>query len=165
MKISLIVAMAENSVIGANNQMPWHLPADLKHFKHITLGKPILMGRKTHESIGKALPGRHNIVLSRDPSFNAKGCTTVHSTETALKAAAIDSGELMVIGGAALYRDFLPDAQSLYMTLIHQQFEGDTYFPALEEQIWEEAERSGINEDFLSGLTFSFVRLERRPRN
>lgn len=162
MKISLIVAMAENRVIGANNRMPWHLPADLQHFKRITLGKPILMGRKTHESIGKALPGRQNIVLTRDRSYRAEGCTIVHSNETALKATEGEHNELMVIGGAALYRDFLPIAQSVYMTLIHQQFEGDTYFPELDMHTWEEKERSDIKVDLQSGLTFSFIRLEKK---
>lgn len=163
MKISIIVAMAENRVIGANNRMPWHLPADLQHFKRITLGKPILMGRKTHESIGRALPGRQNIVLTRDRSYRAEGCTIVHSNEMALKAAEVENDELMVIGGAELYRDFLPSAQSLYMTLIHQQFEGDTFFPEVDKHTWGETERSGINEDLLSGLTYSFLRLDRRP--
>jgi dihydrofolate reductase len=160
MKIALIVAMGENRVIGVDNRMPWRLSADLKRFRQITWGKPILMGRRTHESIGKPLPGRKNIVLSTDAHYQAEGCTLVHSLEEAL-AAAQEAPELMVIGGAALYRECLPMANHLYLTLIHRAFTGDTYFPALDWTEWREVAREDIDEDAESGLEYSFVELER----
>lgn len=159
MRISLIVAMGENRVIGADNKMPWHLSADLKHFRRITLGKPILMGRNTHVSIGRPLPGRKNIVLTSDPTYRAEGCTIVHSLEQALREAGGD--ELMVIGGAALYRAFLPKADCLYLTLIHQSFAGDTFFPEFDEREWREVERVDVDDDAESGLRYSFLTLER----
>jgi dihydrofolate reductase len=131
MKISLIAAMGENRVIGVDNRMPWHLSADLKRFRQITLGKPILMGRRTHESIGKPLPGRENIVLTRDSAYQSPGCTLVHNRDQAVRAAG-DAPELMVIGGAGLYQEFLPLADRLYLTLIQHTFEGDTFFPTID---------------------------------
>jgi dihydrofolate reductase len=160
MKIALIVAMGENRVIGVDNRMPWHLSKDLKRFRKITMGKPILMGRKTHEAIGKPLPGRENIVLSSDTDYRAEGCTLVHSVAEAL-AAARDAPELMVIGGADLYREFLPMAERLYLTMIHQSFDGDTFFPEVNWSDWREVEREDVVEDEPSGPTFSFVDLEK----
>jgi dihydrofolate reductase len=159
MRISLVVAMSENRVIGADHHMPWHLPADLRHFKQITMGKPIIMGRKTHESIGRALPGRKNIVLSSDRNYVAPGCTVVHSLDGALRAANAD--ECMVIGGSTLYRVFLPQAKRIYLTLIHQTFAGDTFFPELQNQEWLEIERKDIDHDLDSRLSYSFIVLER----
>ena len=130
MKISLIVAMAENRVIGVDNRMPWHLSADLKRFRKITSGNPIVMGRKTHESIGRPLPDRVNIVLTRDSSYQALGCIVVHNLEQAMRAAG-EAAELMVVGGAGLYREFLPLADRIYLTLIHRAFDGDTFFQAV----------------------------------
>lgn len=130
MKISLIVAVAENGVIGRGGQLPWRLPADLQHFKRITLGKPVLMGRKTWASIGKPLPGRRNLVVTRDPNFTAPGAEVYVNLDEALRAAA-DAPELMVIGGADVYRALLPRAQTLYLTRVHAQPVGDTVFPAL----------------------------------
>src|SRR6188472_2703937 len=115
--LSAIVAMAENRVIGKNNQLPWHLPADLKHFKTITTGHPILMGRKTHESIGKPLPNRQNIILTRDSNYVAAGCTVVTSVKAALQKA--ESPEVFIIGGAEIYRQLLPQVQRLYLTIVH----------------------------------------------
>jgi len=117
MKLSLIVAMADNHVIGHNNRLPWHLPADLKHFRAITLGKPVLMGRKTWESIGRPLPGRTNIVITRNADYLAADCVVVHSLDEALRAAG-SAAEVMVIGGAELYRQALPQADTLYLTLV-----------------------------------------------
>ncbi|MDF2176774.1 type 3 dihydrofolate reductase [Aliiglaciecola sp. CAU 1673] len=128
MRIAMIAAMARDRVIGADNQMPWHLPADLKHFKAVTLGKPVVMGRKTFESIGRPLPGRRNIVISRDPGFNAAGIEKAESPEQAM-AMAGDCEELMVIGGGAVYQAFLPLAVRLYLTDIELSVEGDTCFP------------------------------------
>ena len=128
MKLSIVVAMADNRVIGQDNRLPWHLPADLKHFKQLTTGKPILMGRKTWESIGRPLPERTNIVITRDPDYQAAGCTVVHSVDAALRAAEPHS-EVMVIGGAELYRQVLPEVSTIYLTQVHADVEGDTVFP------------------------------------
>ncbi len=128
MKISMIAAMAKNRIIGMDNQMPWHLPADFAWFKRQTLGKPVVMGRKTFESIGRPLPGRQNIVISRDPAFTSDGITVVKSPEAAIEAAgSVD--ELMVIGGGSIYQTFLPLAQCLYLTFVDAELDGDTAFP------------------------------------
>lgn len=156
MRISLIVAMAENRVIGVDNRMPWHLSADLQRFRRITLGKPILMGRRTHQSIGRPLPGRQNIVLTSDSGFVAAGCEVVHSLEAAL-GAANGADELMVIGGASLYRELLPRADRLYLTLIHHVFDGDTFFPEVDWSEWRESARQEVMDDQTSGLHYSFI--------
>ncbi|BBL73567.1 dihydrofolate reductase [Methylomagnum ishizawai] len=162
MKIALIAAMGANRVIGVDNRMPWHLSADLKRFRQITMGKPILMGRKTHESIGRPLPGRTNLVLTANPAYAAAGCVVVHSLEEAARAAEGEAAEeLMVIGGAALYRECLPRADRLHLTLIHRAFAGDTFFPEFEPGQWRETAREDIERDPDSGLGYSFVTLER----
>jgi len=161
MKISLVVAMAVNRVIGNNNTLPWHLPADLRHFRQLTTGKPILMGRKTHESIGRPLPERTNIVVTRDPSYAAPGCMVAHSVEAALEAAA-GHDEVMVIGGAEFYRQLLPRADRIYLTLVHQAFEGDVFFPALDDAEWRETGRSDFDADDANPVKYSFIQLERR---
>jgi len=135
MLISMIAAMANNRVIGANNTMPWHLPADLTHFKRITLGKPIIMGRKTYESIGKALPGRLNIVISKDRSLTLNDASVVQNCELAI-AAAGKAEEVMIIGGGTIYRHFLPLCQRLYLTQIDLEVAGDTYFPDYQADFW-----------------------------
>lgn len=135
MHISLVAAMAANQVIGKNGEMPWHLPQELKHFKDITLGKPIIMGRRTYESIGRPLPGRHNIILTRS-SLNLPDTVSVaHSAAEAL-ATAGDVEEVMVIGGGEIYRQFLPKATRLYLTEIDLEVEGDTWFPQYEPAEW-----------------------------
>jgi dihydrofolate reductase len=161
MKISLIVAMDRNRLIGRGNALPWHLPAELQHFKALTLGKPILMGRKTYESIGRPLPGRHNIVISRNPDFSAPGCTVVASVEAAL-AAAGDVEEVMVIGGAQLYAELLPRAQRIYLTRIEAEFDGDAWFPPLADATWQEVACSTQAADERNPYSYSFVTLERR---
>jgi len=128
MRIAMIAAMANNRVIGKNNQMPWHLPADLKHFKKVTLGKPVIMGRKTYQSIGKALPGRRNIVISRQNEAQSTDAEWVQSLEQALALLQHDA-EVMIIGGAEIYRQVLPLADTLYITDIELDVEGDAYFP------------------------------------
>jgi dihydrofolate reductase len=160
MKISIIVAMAANHVIGHENRLPWHLPADLQHFKQITMGKPILMGRKTYESIGRPLPGRTNIVITRDESYTAEGCVVVHSMEEAMQAAG-DSDEVMVIGGAEFYQQALPQADALYLTLVEGEFEGDAFFPEINEDEWREVERSDFGSDEKNPHAYSFVRMDR----
>ena len=128
MIISMIAAMAKDRVIGKDNQMPWHLPADFAWFKRCTMGKPVVMGRKTYESIGRPLPGRQNIVISRDDNLAIEGVTTVTSIERALEAAG-EVDEVMIIGGGAIYKACLPQADKLYVTYIDAQIEGDTQFP------------------------------------
>ena len=134
--LSMIVAHANNRVIGKNNDMPWHLPADLAYFKKSTLGKPIIMGRKTFQSIGRPLPGRKNIVISRDESYQVEGVEVVNSVEAAL-ALVVDSEEVMVIGGGAIYQHCLAAAQRLYITHIDADIDGDTYFPDYDLSVWE----------------------------
>jgi dihydrofolate reductase len=160
MKISIVVAMAANGVIGQDNQLPWRLPADLRHFKQTTMGKPILMGRKTYESIGRPLPGRTNIVITRDAGYTAEGCVVVHSIEAAMQAAA-SQDEIMVIGGAEFYRQVLPYTDTIYLTRIHEDFEGDTYFPELNAGEWREVERTDCMPDENNPYRYSFVLLER----
>lgn len=160
MRISLIVAMGENRVIGVENRMPWHLSADLKRFRQITMGKPIIMGRRTHESIGRPLPGRKNIVLTGDPNYRAEGCAVVHNPEEALREA--EGGEeAMVIGGSSVYREFLPLADRLYLTLIHRSFPGDTFFPEFDPSAWREVERIDLDDGSANGLKYSFLILAR----
>ncbi|XQW84486.1 type 3 dihydrofolate reductase [Thalassotalea piscium] len=135
--LSMIVAHADNRIIGKDNEMPWHLPADLAYFKKITLGKPVIMGRKTFESIGRPLPGRQNIVISRDPQYQADGVETVISVEQALKVAG-EVEEVMVIGGGAIYQHCLPAADRLYITHIKGNIAGDTQFPEYDtDTIWK----------------------------
>lgn len=163
LKISLIAAMAANRVIGRNNGLPWHLSADLRRFKEITMGKAILMGRKTHESIGRPLPGRTNIVLTRDRGYTATGCIVVASPEQAI-AAIGGKEELIVIGGASLYERFLPLADRLYVTLIDASFEGDTFFPPWAGEEWNEIERIDITDDASVRFAYHFIVLERTVR-
>jgi dihydrofolate reductase len=162
-KISLVVAMADNRVIGRDNLLPWHLPADLRHFRQLTVGKPVLMGRKTHESIGRPLPERTNIVVTRDRSYEAPGCVVVHSIESALRAAGSHE-EAMVIGGTDFYWQLLPKADCIYLTLVHAEFEGDALFPELNESEWREVERTDCAPDEKNPWPYSFIRLERVTR-
>jgi len=155
MKISLIVAMASNRAIGLNNQMPWHLSADLKKFKKITMGAPILMGRKTYESIGRPLPGRTNIIISRNPSYSQPGCLVFNDIDKAL-ASCGDSDEIFVIGGSDFYKSMLPVADTLYLTQIHQDFPGDTFFPEIDAGQWVEVEREDIDDDPDVSFSYSF---------
>lgn len=161
MTISLVVAMAENRVIGRDNQLPWRLPADLRHFKQITLGKPVVMGRKTYESIGRPLPKRTNIVVTRDKNYQAPGCTVVNSICEAFTAA-IAAEEIMIIGGANFYEQLLSHADRIYLTVIHQDFEGDTYFPPLVENDWKETGREDHEADAENSYAYSFLVLERK---
>lgn len=161
MKLSLIVAMSRDGVIGADNRLPWHLSADLRRFKAITMGKPILMGRKTHDSIGRPLPGRNNIVLTRDRSYRAPGCTVVHTTQESMRVAQ-GSAELMIIGGSSLYERFLVTADRIYLTLIDGDFAGDTFFPAIDWHDWTEVERQEVTDDPTVPFSYSFLILERR---
>lgn len=139
MKRSLVVAVARNGVIGRDNALPWRLPADLAHFKRVTMGHPVVMGRRTHESIGKALPGRKNIVVTHDPEYRAPGCTVVTSLEEAWKAAG-DADEVCVIGGTTLFEETLPSADVIHLTEVDAEVEGDTWFPPFDRAAWNEKE-------------------------
>jgi dihydrofolate reductase len=139
MKISIIVAMTRDRVIGKNGTMPWHLPAEIKYFKWVTMGKPIVMGRKTFDSFRRVLPGRQNIVITRDPSFKFEGVEVVHSVDEAL-AIAGSGQEIMIIGGSDLYRQTMDRADRIYVTLIEADIEGDTFFPEIDFNDWREVE-------------------------
>lgn len=160
MKISIIAAMAGNYAIGLNNQMPWHLSADLKKFKSITMGSPILMGRKTHESIGRALPGRDNIIISRNPDYKQEGCLVFNNMEEAI-ASCDKQEEIFIIGGASLYKEMLPKADFLYLTQINKTFEADIFFPVIDKKDWKEIAREDVDNDPSVDFTYSFLTLER----
>ena len=164
MLLSLIVALSRNGVIGVGNQLPWHLPEDLKYFKSETLGKPIIMGRKTFESIGKPLPGRTNIVITRDPQWCAPGVNVVHGLNEALEIAATvctESGveEVMVIGGEQIYRLALPSADRLYLTEVDVEIKGDAFFPDINTSEWEK-EKEIVPQE-AGDLPYRFVVLDR----
>ena len=157
MKISLIVAMAKNRVIGDNGTMPWHLSADLKKFRQITTGFPIVMGRKTYQSIGRPLPNRTNIIISRDNSFQAEGCLVFNDLQNGLEHACQLAEQVFVIGGATLYEALLPVANSLYITQIHQDFTGDTWFPEFNINEWQEVAREDYHDDASVDFSYSFL--------
>jgi dihydrofolate reductase len=157
---SLIVAMTKNRVIGYQNKMPWHLPAELAYFKRITTGHPIIMGRKTFESIGRPLPGRRNIVVSRNANFHAPGIEVTNSLENALMLCADENA--FVIGGASLYADALKLAQRLYVTEIEAELTGDTFFPVIDDSAWQEESRDVRCKDEKNIYELQFVVLTRR---
>jgi dihydrofolate reductase len=158
-KLSIIVAMSSNRVIGVNNSLPWHLSEDLKHFKTLTTGHTIIMGRKTYESIGKPLPNRRNIVISRNLNAFYGGIEVVHSLEDAFSTSSNDD-EVFIIGGSNIYEQSLHLAEHLYITEIKKAFEGDTFFPEIDKSLWTESTReTHISSD---GLEFSFVRLQKK---
>ncbi len=159
MRLSLIVAVAKNRVIGNKNEMPWHLPADFAYFKKITIGHPIIMGRKTFESIGRPLPGRRNIVVSRNPVFRADGVEVVASLELAINACHRE--DAFVIGGATLYAEALPRVDRVYLTEVDAAPDGDTLFPVLDKNQWREIERERREADEKNIHAMEFVVLER----
>ena len=158
--ISLIVAASTNNVIGAQGGLPWRLPDDLRRFKRITMGKPLVMGRKTWDSIGRPLPGRQNIVITRQTDFVAEGCTVVGSVAEAM-AAAGDAAEVMVIGGSQVYAAFLPEADRLYLTRVHAEIEGDAFFPAIRAADWRLIDEAHHAADDRNEYAFSFQHFER----
>lgn len=164
MKTSLVVAMDENRVIGADNGLPWRLPADLKHFKRVTMGHPIVMGRRTWESIGRPLPGRTNIVVTRQADFQAPEDVVVVDSLEAAKARVGNCDEWMIIGGAELFEQVLADADRIYLTEIHAAFEGDTYFPQINEDEWACVSREDFDKDDKNPYDYSFLVLERVPQ-
>lgn len=159
--LSLIAAMANNRVIGRDNDLPWRMPADLRHFKNTTLGHTIIMGRKNYESIGRPLPQRNNIVISRNPEYDAPGCQLVTSFDAALEAAQGDE-EIFIIGGASIYQLALPLADRLYLTLIDAEIDGDTHFPEFDWNRWRESRREVHSADSDNPYPYSFVQLERQ---
>jgi dihydrofolate reductase len=160
-RLELVVAMATNGVIGRDNALPWHLPADLAFFKRVTLGHPVLMGRRTWQSIGRPLPGRTNLVLTRDRHFVAAGAVVVHSLESA-RAAVAEADRLMVIGGAELFALLLPEAEVFHLTEVAADIAGDIVFPAWSRDEWQEEWREAHRRDERHAFDFSFVRLRRR---
>lgn len=164
MKLALIAAVAQNNAIGINNEMPWHLPGDLRHFKAVTMGKSVIMGRKTFDSIGKPLPGRTNIVITRDERWESEDVKVTHSLSEAIalaKAIALVNGndEIMVIGGEQIYRQAIKQADRLYLTRVHQSFTGDAFFPEISRQQWQEVSRKDSPPD--EPLAHSYQVLEK----
>ena len=160
--IAIVVAADENNVIGKDNQLPWHLPADLRHFKHLTMGHPILMGRKTFESIGKPLPGRTSIVITRQPDYEAEGCVVAHSLEEAIELATQQDEKVCIIGGAEIFKQALAVADTLYFTRIHAIFDGDTFFPEISEQAWEQVSAERHQPDEKNKYSYTFKEYRRR---
>ncbi len=152
--------MADNRVIGINNQLPWNLPADMKWFRQQTIGKPVLMGRKTYDSIGKPLPKRRNIVISHDESLKINGCDVVSSAAAAFQLCSTEE-EVMIIGGASFYEQTLPQATRLYLTLVHSEVEGDAWFPEINFEQWQEVERIDNQADEANTFNYRFLILER----
>ncbi len=154
--ISLVCAMAKNRVIGKDNDMPWHLPADLKHFKATTMGKPIVMGRKTFESIGRPLPGRRNVVITRNPDYSAEGIEVVTSIDEALSLLS-DVEEIMITGGGNVYQQTIEQADRLYLTFIDLETDGDAFFPEFEHLDLKEVSRESHQPDEKNKLAYQFV--------
>ena len=163
MIISIIVAMGNNQVIGIKNALPWKLPADMEHFRQLTQGKPIIMGQKTFESIGKALPGRTNIVLTLDKNFQAPDCLVAYSIGEAIQIAKnLGTKEVMIGGGVSIYKQFLPLAGRMYLTLIEGDFEGDAYFPEFDYNDWNEVGRVENAADKDNPYRYTFLTLQRK---
>ena len=166
MILSIIVAVANNNVIGKDNKLIWHLPADLKYFKALTMGAPIIMGRKTYESIGKPLPGRTSIIITQNRDFKADGCIVVHSLESAL-AEAKGSAEAFIIGGEQIYRQAMAFADKIYVTRVHETFEGDSFFPETDPLTWQLIDRKDNIPDEKNMFHYSFLtfkRMEKVPK-
>lgn len=153
--------MDRNRVIGNDDSLPWHISADLKNFKKITMGKPIVMGRKTHESIGKPLPGRENIIITRDKTYQAEGCTVLNSIDEIFEHCK-DVEEVMITGGSEIYKHTLDQATRLYLTEVHTEIEGDTFFPEFERNDWNEISREAHTADERNDFDYSFVVLEKQ---
>ncbi len=163
MNLSIIVAMDQNGLIGKDNDLPWHLSSDLKHFRSITMGKPVVMGRMTHESIGRVLPGRENIVISRNPDYKSAGCTVVNNLDD-LNNYCHEHNELMIMGGAELYKLAIAKANRLYLTEVHAEIAGDTYFPDFNRDKWQEVERKDFKADDKNESDYSSVVLIKKEQ-
>lgn len=158
-RLAIVAALGRNGVIGRANRLPWHLPDDLRHFKRLTLGRPIVMGRRTFESLPGLLPDRTHVVVTRDPAYSAPGAVVVHSLDEAIAAAGGD--EVLVVGGAELYAQALPRAQRLYLTLVDAEVEGDAHFPPIHWGEWHEIAREEHGADSRHAFPFALVTLER----
>ena len=158
--VSIVVATAQNNVIGNDNDLIWHLPADLKHFKSVTSGSSILMGRKTYESIGRPLPKRENIIITRQTGLLIEGCVVLNSLQEAINKA--ESEEVFIIGGGEIYKQAMEIADKIYLTKIHQDFEGDTMFPEIDPNVWKELSCVSGELDEKNKLKHSFLELVRR---
>jgi len=163
---SMIVAAARNGTIGRDNALPWRLSEDLRYFRRVTMGKPVIMGRRTYDSIGRPLPGRDNIVVSRNPAFAAEGVRVVHGIDEAFtlaveSARSSGAGELMLLGGAQLYAEALPLIQRIYLTRVHADIAGDAHLPALDPGRWREISREDHSADSRNEFPFSFIVLQR----
>ena len=166
-KLCMIMARAENGTIGIENAMPWHISADFKNFKRVTMGKPLIMGRKTYDSIGKPLKGRTSIVVTRDRTWTANGTVVCHDLKEAEKVARAQADkdgvdEVMIMGGAEIYARFLNDADRIYLTEVHRRYEGDAWFTATDKTQWKEVSRERFAPDDEGGPSYSFVVLDRR---
>ncbi|MCH8317907.1 MAG: dihydrofolate reductase [Bacteroidetes bacterium] len=163
MTISILAAVAQNNVIGKDNKLMWHLPADLKHFKEITMGHHIIMGRKTYQAIGKALPGRTSIIITRQKGFLATDCLVVNSLEEAIKVAKMNNeDEAFIIGGGEIYKLAMNIADKIHLTEIRESFEGDTFFPVINKKKWEEIARKEFSADEKNKYNYAFVELVKK---
>lgn len=160
MDLAIIVATDEQGLIGKDNDLPWRLSADLQYFKRVTMGKPLIMGRNTHDSIGRPLPGRKNIIVTKNKEYQAEGCLVVHSIADALLACE-QAAEVMVMGGASLYQQFLPAANKIYLTHVHALLEGDTWFPEWQKDQWLEISREDHQADEKNDYAYSFIQYEK----
>jgi dihydrofolate reductase len=160
MTISLIVAKSNNNVIGKNNQLIWHLPADLKHFKTITMGHTVVMGRKTYESMMKPLPGRTNVVITRQDNYHPEGITIEPSLEDALKDLKVE--EVFIIGGGEIFKQAMAVANKLYITEIHADFEGDTFFPEINQNVWVKTEEEKHLKDEKNPYDYTYITYQRK---
>jgi dihydrofolate reductase len=159
MTVSIVVAISENNAIGKDNKLLWHLPKDLKHFKEITTGGTVIMGRKTYDSVGRPLPNRRNIIITRQ-QIEIPGCEVVNSVEAALDLCR-DEAEVFIVGGAEIYRLAMPLTDKIFLTIVHENFEADTYFPEIKPAIWKETDRQDHEPDEKNPLPYSFITLER----
>ena len=159
--VTIMAAIAANNALGKDNQLIWHLPADLKRFKKTTLNHAVIVGRKTYESLGKPLPNRTNIIITRDKNYQVEGCVIVNSLKEALKAAAEVDENPFILGGAEIYKQAMPLADKLDITFVHHQFEADVFFPEIDKTIWKETSRENFKADENNKYDYSFVTFER----
>ncbi|MBE0422329.1 MAG: dihydrofolate reductase [Lutibacter sp.] len=159
--VTIMAAIAANNALGKDNQLIWHLPADLKRFKKTTLNHAVIMGRKTYESLGKPLPERTNIVITRDKNYKVEACIVANSLEGALKAAAEADENPFILGGAEIYKQAMPYADRLDITFVHRQFEADVFFPEIDKTIWKETSREDFKADENNKYDYSFITFER----
>lgn len=161
MIVSMVVAISENNAIGKDNQLLWYLPRDLRHFKTITSGHTVIMGRKTFDSVGRPLPNRRNIVITRTKDLEIDGAEVVNGLEAALRLCEAED-EVFIVGGAEIYKQAMPHTDRIYLTVVHERFEADTYFPEIDMDIWKETASESHQPDEKNNLAFTFSTLERR---